>query len=57
MSSGSIDVCPVEISNFKVCDFCDYVTICGIDTKKPDNFKRFPKIDDQEAYEIMGSDD
>lgn len=57
MSRGCINVSPVDNYDFKTCDFCDFGTICGIDTSKPDNFKRFPKIDEDTAYEIMGSDD
>lgn len=59
MAEGDISIIPVDFpnKNFKVCDYCEYITVCGIDTSKPENFRKQPQYDVDEAYTQMGSDD
>ncbi len=59
MAQGDISITPVDNPNrnSKVCDYCEYITVCGIDTSKPENFKKQPQYDVDEAYTQMGSED
>lgn len=57
MTEGNISITPVEHNNYKVCDYCDFSTVCGIDKSKPENFRKLPGYEAFEAYEHMGSED
>lgn len=55
MSSGKFSINPCVKSGFAPCDYCEYHSICNIDSIK--SYVNIPKLSDEEVWKLVGGDE
>ena len=54
IKEGSIDINPYKKGEFKPCDYCEYHSVCGFDTKLPGSeYRKLTNLKPNEVWEII----